>query len=70
MTTTPQKDRASLESQKSGFKDALGNDIPDSAFENESGPPGEPKSLSAENLKSFDEETAALVAAARKLRKG
>lgn len=65
MKTTPKQDRNSSENPMSDFKDGLGNPIPMAAFENVAGPPGEPKSLSPENLKKFDEETAALKAAAK-----
>lgn len=65
MTTTPPPDRSSSPSQKTGYKNKLGQDIPAEAFENDAGPPGEPKSLSPENLSKFDKKTAELLAAAK-----
>ena len=48
------------------FKNGLGKPIPADAFENDSAP-GKPK-LSEGGKKSFDDETAAIKAAAAKLR--
>ena len=68
MTTTPKakKARSSSPNQETDFVDGLGRKIPADAFENES-PPGEPK-LSEAGQKEFDQETAAIKAAAEKLR--
>lgn len=63
MKTTPQPDQKSSPSQKTGYKNKLGQEIPAEAFENEPGPPGEPKSLSPENLAEFDRKTAELAKA-------
>ena len=67
MTTTPPKDQSS--SQKAGttdFKNGLGQPIADDAFTNDT-VPGKPK-LSEGGKKSFDQDTAAIKAAAEKLR--
>lgn len=65
MKTTPKQDPNSSENPMSDFKDGLGNLIPMAAFENVAGPPGEPKSLSPENLKQFYERMDAVKAAAK-----
>lgn len=69
MTTTPKakaSNRSSSPNPETDFVDGLGRKIPADAFENES-PPGEPK-LSEADQKQFNEETAAIKAAAEKLR--
>ena len=68
MTTTPKakKDRSSSPDRTmTDFVDGLGRKIPADAFEND-GPPQEPK-LSEAGQKQFEEETAAIKAAAEKL---
>ncbi len=49
------------------FKDGRGRPIAAEAFENDPGPPTDPK-MSPTGLKQFDQETAAIKAAAGKLR--
>ena len=67
MTTTPPKGQSSSAEAMTDYKDGLGRPIPAAAFENDSAP-GKPK-LSEGGKKAFDQETAAIKAAAEKLRK-
>jgi hypothetical protein len=70
MTITPkgpQDQSSSPDRTMTDFKDGLGRPIPAAAFENDSGPPADPK-MSPEGLKQFDNETATIKAAAEKMR--
>lgn len=69
MTTTSSAESGDSSQNLTDFVDGLGNRIPAEAFENDPGPPGKP-AMSDEALKQFREETAALKAAAVKIRKG
>lgn len=53
----------------SDYKDKSGENIPADAFENEPGPP-RALPLTKEGLAKFDEETAALAEAAKKIKSG
>ena len=66
--TTPERRQNSSQDQTTDFKDKLGNPIPADAFENDSGPPRE-LALSKDGRAQFDEETAALAAAAKKIKR-